>query len=433
LRRGLLIVILGALLALGGVPSALADGTETLGPPSVTVASATNVIAAGVGMHGFPNTANSFSVSVPAGATVKQVLLYWQGHATGFNADPCLGAPVLDDAVSVNGNAVTGTLIGGSTNFFLAEFFATYRTDITSLNLVSAGANTLTISNMRFISCFDGYAGIDGNDGVGVLVLYDNGVDSAVAGVKDGQDLAYALFAPPLNTTVAQTFTFSASATSRPGSLATLAGSVSGPDLSGLRGTVLAITFDTGQTASIVNAWQSNEGQEFDADNFPITIPAGATSMTVQALSEGGVSPASLAWIAASLQIANPPTAGGGEGCTPGYWKNHLEAWAVTGFSPNQALSTVFSPTGLGTLGSSTLLQALNFGGGSTLTAKKQILLRIAVASLLNSAHPGVDFSLTAAQVISQVNAALESNNATTIETLKNQLDTANNSGCPLN
>jgi hypothetical protein len=435
MRLRLLTLILGGFLALAGVPSALADGTETLGAPSIPVATGTNVVAAGVGMHGFPNTPNSFNVTVPAGASVKQVLLYWQGHATGFNADPCLGAPGLDNAISVNGNAVAGTLIGGATNFFLAEYFATYRVDITNLNLVSAGLNTLTISNMRFISCFDGYAGIDGNDGAGVLVIYDTGADSAVVGVRDGQDLAYALFAPPLNTTVAQTFTFSASPTSRPATLATLAGSVSGPDLSGLRGTKLAITFNAGGAGDtvLINPWQSDQGEEFDALNSAITVPASATAMTVQALSEGGVAPASLAWIAASLSIANPPTPGGGEGCTPGYWKRHLSSWGPTGYSPSQLLSTVFSPTGLGTLGSKTLFEALNFGGGSTLTEKKQILLRIAVASLLNSAHPDVDFAQTTAQVISSVNAALESNNATTIETLKNQLDALNNSGCPLN
>ncbi|HWN20526.1 MAG TPA: hypothetical protein VNP93_01025, partial [Gaiellaceae bacterium] len=96
-----------------------------------------------------------------------------------------------------------------------------------------------------------------------------------------------------------------------------------------------------------------------------------------------------------------------------------------------QALSTVFAPTG--TLGSSTLLQALKFGGGSSITAKKQILLRAAVASLLNASHPGVEFDQSAAAVIASVNAALASNNAGTILGLATTLDDSNNAGCPLN
>jgi hypothetical protein len=122
----------------------------------------------------------------------------------------------------------------------------------------------------------------------------------------------------------------------------------------------------------------------------------------------------------------------GGEGCTPGYWKNHLGSWGPTGYSPSQRLDTVFSAGGLGSLGSDTLLQALNYGGGSSLTAAKQILLRAAVASLLNAAHPDVDFGASPATVIAAVNAALSSADRTTILNLASDLDARNNAGCPL-
>jgi hypothetical protein len=55
------------------------------------------------------------------------------------------------------------------------------------------------------------------------------------------------------------------------------------------------------------------------------------------------------------------------------------------------------------------------------------------VAALLNSAHPDVDYQYTTAQVIDMVNAALASQNRSTMLTLASQLDTANNAGCPLN
>ena len=427
----------GALLLTAAISasSALADGTETLGPPSVAISpSATKVVAAGVGMTGFVNAPNAFSVDVPAGATVHQVLLYWGGHFTPDFG----GAP--DGAISVNGSAVVGTLIGGPAFFFTApmeEYFATYRADITGLGLVAPGTNMLTISDMSFTSAL----GTKANDGAGVLVLYSEPTDhpGSFLGIRDGLDLAFNGFPAPRDTTVPQTFSFTPAAADRVANLASMAGSVT--DFSaefGYRPNQLRITFDLGGTGDVTidNPYQSNQGTEWDAVNIPVTIPAGAGQMTVQALS-GGPSPepfstpASFAWNATALSIPGTPPPPDGEGCTPGYWKNHLDSWAATGYSPNQTLASVFANTG--TLGSKTLLEALSFGGGSTLTEKKQILLRAAVASLLNAAHPGVDFDQTTAEVIASVNAALASNNAGTILGLATTLDEENNSGCTLN
>jgi hypothetical protein len=128
-----------------------------------------------------------------------------------------------------------------------------------------------------------------------------------------------------------------------------------------------------------------------------------------------------------------PPPPPGGEGCTPGYWKNHTSSWAGTGYTTGQALSTVFDMSNFPSLGSSSLLQALSFKGGSTLAEKAQILLRAAVAALLSSSHPGVDYPRSTADVILDVNAALESSDATTILNLAGELDLDNNLGCPLN
>ena len=72
-----------------------------------------------------------------------------------------------------------------------------------------------------------------------------------------------------------------------------------------------------------------------------------------------------------------------------------------------------------------------SFGGGSTLTEAKQILVRQAVAALLNSAHPNVDFSLTTAEVVAPVNAALASGDRGTILELAEELASANEAGCP--
>jgi hypothetical protein len=349
----------------------------------------------------------------------------------------------------VNGNAVAGTQIGGPAFFFgvpgpVDEYFVTYRADITGLGLVAAGANTLTISDMAFTS----FLGPKANDGAGVLVLYSLPTDApgTLVGLRDGLDLAYIDFPSPRDTTVPQTFTFAASASDRVANLASMASSVT--DFSaewGFRPNQLRVTFDLGGTGDVTlnNPFQSTAGAEWDAVNIPVNVPAGATQMTVQALSGGpGPSPstpASFSWNATAVSIPQdappppppPPPPPGDEGCTPGYWKNHLDSWAPTGFSPAQTLASVFS--GTGTLGSNTLLQALSFGGGSTLTAKKQILLRAAVASLLNASHPDVAFGDSAADVIAAVNAALASSDKGTILALASSLDDDNNAGCPLN
>jgi hypothetical protein len=117
------------------------------------------------------------------------------------------------------------------------------------------------------------------------------------------------------------------------------------------------------------------------------------------------------------------------EGCTPGFWKNHPEAWV--GFLPGQTLESVFDvPNELG-LDNVTLEAALSFDGGSGIDGAARILLRAAVAALLNAAHPDVDFPLTTAQVIAQVNEALASNDRETMIGVAEELDILNNLGCP--
>ena len=122
----------------------------------------------------------------------------------------------------------------------------------------------------------------------------------------------------------------------------------------------------------------------------------------------------------------------GDEGCTPGYWKNHEESWAATGFTPGQTLESVFNvPDGFG-LDNVTLHAALSLSGGPGTQGSAQLLLHHAVAALLNASHPGVDYPRTAASIIADVNAALTGSRAGMLA-LKNALDADNNRGCPLN
>jgi hypothetical protein len=87
-----------------------------------------------------------------------------------------------------------------------------------------------------------------------------------------------------------------------------------------------------------------------------------------------------------------------GGGCTPGYWRNHYEDWASTGYSPSDDFDTVFgvdyfSPD-------ISLAEAIWLGGGGV-----RKLARHGTAALLNAAHPSVDYPLTVAEVIALVQA----------------------------
>jgi len=121
-------------------------------------------------------------------------------------------------------------------------------------------------------------------------------------------------------------------------------------------------------------------------------------------------------------------------GCTPGFWKNNLAAWATIGVATNQTLSGAgFSFSNIsGVSSSDSLLTALGYKGGSGMSGAAQILLRAAAAAYLNAyANPTVgNYPLTTSQITTQVNAALASGDRSTILALASTLDGYNNGGC---
>jgi hypothetical protein len=116
-----------------------------------------------------------------------------------------------------------------------------------------------------------------------------------------------------------------------------------------------------------------------------------------------------------------PPT-GGGEGCTPGYWKQsqHFDSYPA-GYAPTDLFDTYFANAFPGM----TLVQVAGQGGGGL-----KALGRHTVAALLNAASSGVDYDLTTAQVISAFDAAFASGN---YEATKDVFEGYNEQGCPLN
>jgi hypothetical protein len=110
----------------------------------------------------------------------------------------------------------------------------------------------------------------------------------------------------------------------------------------------------------------------------------------------------------------------GGEGCTPGYWKqrHHFDSWV--GYATTDEFDVVF-----GVPYDVTLLTALSTGGGG-----EKALGRHATAALLNAASPDVDYAFTEAEIIALVQDAWATGD---FGTAKDQLEDANEQVCPLN
>jgi hypothetical protein len=155
----------------------------------------------------------------------------------------------------------------------------------------------------------------------------------------------------------------------------------------------------------------------------------------------------------ASTALASP--AGGDQGCTPGYWKNHTDNWPGTNpadddygnlvvTAPGSTMGDLFghaklANTGLGSFDSTTLQQALSLQGGPGVTGAGQILFRAAAAAWLNAADDRLNYAFRRfpngagiPDIYTMVRDSLGSRAA--MLSVAATLDDANNGagGCPL-
>jgi len=277
------------------------EGTETLGPLSIDVAEGSGVAIGGVGlfidnMDGtYTNTDGEIDVSVPPGASIEQVLLYWVSE-DGPSHVPVAG----DDMVTIDGNPVVGTLIGGTSEIYAKGdgtgkiYMSAYRADITGLGLVSDGDNTLLLT--EFDATYR-------NQGAGILVIFDDGSGADIE-LLDGLDFAYHKLAAPLDAVVPQTINFAPSTEERFASVPFFVGSV-GAD----RPNVTEIT-SGGVTTEYFDLFTSSGGPQWDSVLVPVIIPANADSITIEILSAAGPdiegNPASFDWIVGGVAIEDP-------------------------------------------------------------------------------------------------------------------------------
>jgi hypothetical protein len=113
---------------------------------------------------------------------------------------------------------------------------------------------------------------------------------------------------------------------------------------------------------------------------------------------------------------------------SPGYWKQerHYDNWV--GYHPDDVLAQAFLiPPDLKDLAGVTLADALRLRGTVCPTGGAQLLLRSAVAALLNAMHPDVIYPMTMLEVIVAVDSALTTMDRDEMIELKDMLDMYNN------
>lgn len=185
----------------------------------------------------------------------------------------------------------------------------------------------------------------------------------------------------------------------------------------------------------------------------------GQTSSTRRRLLKGAVSSAPVIFTVASRPVwarncslsgqlsgnlsDQDGTTCAGEGCTPGYWKNHPTSWHPE-ISDALLFDSVF---GTNVFPGLTLGQVIQLCGQSGCSANNinipmhckpysacvNLVIALgfhAVAALQNAATP-VKYDLTVEEVINEVRAAYMSGDKNIIEAQKNRLDAFNNQYCP--
>lgn len=254
----------------------------------------------GAGLEDFG--AGSRTLTVTINGPVRFALLYWAGRQRPCDeespgvCDTTVPEPYRDQEVLFNGTPLTGTIIGtelqpvsGGGPIFNIGYFA----DVTSL-VSAAGPGT------------HGFTFSDGNlanslwrlDGVSLVVAYTDAADPNTYRVLvwDGLDFAFGIDPTPGDNRVTAPVTFNHGMNMSARMAAVHIGS--GDSVPGRPDRI-----DLSDNPSVVNGLDGDDGQMWDDEVLPITIPAGVGTTSVQLFSEPNTNPDSMLWIYAALRV----------------------------------------------------------------------------------------------------------------------------------
>jgi hypothetical protein len=271
-----------------------------------------NMSHAGKGLMNWTGGPETLTVNI--GGPVRFALLYWAGRERPCTLDASgtscpFTQPYKDQVMNFNGNPLTGTVIGTETQPATGDgtgpaiFNIGYYADVTAI-VAAAGTGTQAFT----FSDGDGVSNLWRLDGVGLIVGYR---DPAAAGtyrvlVWDGLDFAFGTdpTAGETRTTNPVVFDHGVNFAHRVADLLLIAGDgdADRPD-----NTTIS------NNATQFNILNSTEGAQFNTPFFPIDIPSGVGTTTVQMNSApAGQNPDSLLWEVAALRVEQLDDAGPG-------------------------------------------------------------------------------------------------------------------------
>lgn len=261
------------------------------------------VVAAGAGLDGFGVTSSTLTLTVPG--TVISAWVYYNGADDGNQPGPDPNLQDGDEAVTFNGNPISGTRIGGPVFWDGTYWSYAYKADVTSY--VTTGTGVYTLGD---VDAFDIY-----QNGWELVVLY---ADSARAphaiAIAEGLDVADGTNSPSSGPGIEPLIlSFDPAAVPRTADLATIAGGI-------LSGTETAIYYEIGYgtppitisydiytgTLLATNPFQRSDGDVWDTYTDTITVPASATHVIIQPRyndSQPAGNPDGLEWVVQTLQL----------------------------------------------------------------------------------------------------------------------------------
>jgi hypothetical protein len=193
---------------------------------------------------------------------------------------------------------------------------------------------------------------------------------------------------------------------------------------------------------SCIEVWNKTDGDAVTVGASWVSSP-GWQIERIYRVTGDGVNPSSGVWLynvsSASVNVSDliggqiwfkmkpadvPPPPQGGEGCTPGYWRQsqHFDSWTAP-YAPTTLFNDVFA----GGFPGLTLLDVVWMGGGGI-----NALGRHAVAALLNSASGDVSYDLSVQQVLDRYNASYLGSRSVQNDA-KNVFEMLNEQGCTIN
>ncbi len=149
-----------------------------------------------------------------------------------------------------------------------------------------------------------------------------------------------------------------------------------------------------------------------------------------QCLNESAASTICFSFLAQRLRLEECSDLGQSQPHAASYWMAHAAMWPVSGYAPQQPLSSAFLvPKVLSSyLAQLSFFEALALPGQPGLPGAAEHLIREGVAGLLNSGHPNVNYPLSRAEIIDLVNTALASGSVEEVQQAAFNLFICNNS-----